>query len=513
MTKKAVCYYRYSSAGQTEQSIDGQRRVCRDYAKRNGFQIVKEYADRAITGKTDQRPQFLEMIKDAKKRAFEYVIVYKLDRFSRKRYDNVVYKFRLEQSGVKVLSATEAISDTAEGKVMTALLEAMAEMYSEELSQKVKRGMNESVIKGNYFGGHIPFGYKVLNKKFVIEPTEATILRYAFKEYASGKTQKEIVAELNEKGYTLKNNEPFKRNSLTVMFGNKKYIGEYVSRQGTINNDFYPAIIEKELFYKVQDKLKENKQRSGGNKAKEKYILSGKAFCGHCGAPLFGVSGTSRSGERHYYYTCSERWYNKTCKKKYEDKNGLEKFVIKSTLEYVLNPKIIDGIAEELGAVQSGAQTKKDLQEIENRLQAIENELDEQFKRFSEASNAEIRKRIDKECDSLSEEKQLLKKETQRLKLVLKTGKTKEDILAFFKEYIAGKSDDIKFGEKLINNFIDKIFVFDDKIVIYYNVFGKGGITYEKMLADVESTIENTGGQDCSNIKGYPLPKITKVEP
>ena len=146
--KKAVIYARFSSHSQTEQSIEGQLRECYDFAKRSDITIVGEYIDRALTGTSDKRPQFLKMIDDSKKKNFEFVLVYQLDRFARNRYDSANYKAKLKKNGVRVLSAKENITDDASGILVEGMLESMAEYYSAELSQKVKRGIKESLIKG-----------------------------------------------------------------------------------------------------------------------------------------------------------------------------------------------------------------------------------------------------------------------------------------------------------------------------------------------------------------------------
>jgi DNA invertase Pin-like site-specific DNA recombinase len=114
----AVIYARYSSHGQQEQSIDGQLRDCRAYAESEGILIVGEYIDRHISGKTDDRADFQRMISDAAKRQFQYVIVWKLDRFARNRFDSAVHKAKLKKYGVKVISATEKISDNPEGIIL-----------------------------------------------------------------------------------------------------------------------------------------------------------------------------------------------------------------------------------------------------------------------------------------------------------------------------------------------------------------------------------------------------------
>lgn len=139
----AVIYARFSSHNQTEQSIEGQLKTCYEFAQKNGYTIVGEYIDRAISGTTDARPDFLRMIEDSGKKGFQFVIVYQLDRFARNRYDSATYKARLKKNGVRVLSARENITDDASGILVEGLLESMAEYYSAELAQKILRGMTQ----------------------------------------------------------------------------------------------------------------------------------------------------------------------------------------------------------------------------------------------------------------------------------------------------------------------------------------------------------------------------------
>ena len=148
----AVIYARYSSDRQTEQSIEGQLRECYAFAKANDIAVIDTYIDRAISGKTDNRPAFQKMIEDSAKRQFQAVIVYRLDRFTRNRYDSAIYKARLKKNGVKVLSAMENLNGSPESIIMESLLEGMAEYYSVELSQKITRGMRENALTYNYSG-------------------------------------------------------------------------------------------------------------------------------------------------------------------------------------------------------------------------------------------------------------------------------------------------------------------------------------------------------------------------
>lgn len=162
-----VIYARYSYQGQRETSIEGQLEVCRRYAEQNNLQIINEYIDRAISGRTDQRPSFQRMIADSTKRTFAGVLVYQLDRFARDRYDSAIYKERLKRNGVKVISAMEPISDDASGVLMEAVLEGMAEYYSRELAQKIRRGQKICIENGTTLGGQTPLGYKIVDKNML----------------------------------------------------------------------------------------------------------------------------------------------------------------------------------------------------------------------------------------------------------------------------------------------------------------------------------------------------------
>ena len=197
----AVIYARYSSSNQTEASIEGQMRECNEYAKKNDINIVGTYIDRARSATTDNRPDFKKMIKDSSNKKFDAVIVWKLDRFARNRYDSAKYKATLKKNGVKVISITEHISDDPNGIILESMLEGMAEYYSKELSVKVIRGRTENALKCKSIGGNISIGYVIdKNQFYQINPLTAPAVLEAFQSYSEGKTMKEIAEELNGKG-------------------------------------------------------------------------------------------------------------------------------------------------------------------------------------------------------------------------------------------------------------------------------------------------------------------------
>lgn len=222
--KTAVIYARYSSDSQTEQSIEGQLRVCEEYAQKNNILILNTYIDRAMTGTNDNRPDFQRMIKESCRKEWNYVLVYKLDRFSRNKYESTIHKRTLKNNGVSVLSAMENIPDTPEGIILESLLEGMNQYYSAELSQKVRRGMKETRLKGNFTGGHLNYSYSVENRKIIINENQAEIVRYIYEQFSIGVYVKDIIKALTDKGIYYRG-KPFARNTVYNILKNEKYSG------------------------------------------------------------------------------------------------------------------------------------------------------------------------------------------------------------------------------------------------------------------------------------------------
>lgn len=494
----AVIYARFSSHSQTEQSIEGQVRVCKEFAERNKINIVGEYIERAKTGTNDNRPVFLQMIEDCKKKQFERILVYKLDRFSRNKYDNVIYKHKIAQYGVKVISATEVISDSPEGVLMEGLLEMFAEMYSKDLSQKVKRGMRESVLKGNYIGGKILYGYKVENRKVVIDEEKAQAVKLMFEEYANGTSKTEIVKELNNLGYRTNNGKKFTVNSIQDKLKNKKYLG-YYKNDYIESFDYFPKLIEEDLFNRVQERLKYN-QRFGG-KSKIQFILSGKLFCGHCGASMIGTSGTSRTGKTHAYYTCLERNKRHACNKKNENKQQLEDEVIQVLKERILKPANIEEIANNLVKQYDKDLNHLKIKEYEGKLKDIDKRLDDITAQFIATRNKNIIDRLNKEADDLTELQETYQSQIKKITLATSVKHTAKDIIEYLKAFVyLNDDDDIKHRQKLIDIFVNSIYVFDDYFNIYIDVLDDNEtITLEEAQKDLSKAQSKFAQQtECS---------------
>lgn len=369
-------YMRYSSDRQTEQSIEGQLRDLISYCKLHAYQIYDVYVDRAASAakNIEKRTRFLEMIADSDKHNWKYVLVWKLDRFARNRNDSAIYKMRLKKNGVRVLSATENISENPEGIILESVLEGMAEFYSAELSQKITRGMRESALKAQSLGGHVPLGYKTVNKQFVVDPDTAPIVQLAFELYSEGWSVADICREFNTRGYRSSKGSLFNCNSFKTILRNKKYIGVYSFDDIEIE-DSIPLIVSKELFYKVQRRLRAVGDAPARGKAKVDYLLSGKLFCGHCGNQMNGDCGKGKSGKRYHYYTCYGKKKLKRCDKKNLPKEWIEDIVVTEAFA-ILTPENIEKIAE-IAVLQSEEDIAKNtrLPALSSQLKTVENSI------------------------------------------------------------------------------------------------------------------------------------------
>ena len=455
--KTAVIYARYSSDNQTEQSIEGQLRVCQDYAERNDILILKTYIDRAMTGTNDNRPDFQQMIKDSDKKEFEYIIVYKIDRFSRNKYETAKYKKILKDNGVKLLSAMENIPDTPEGIILESLLEGMAEYYSAELAQKVKRGMKETRFKGNFTGGHLIYGYKVENHKVIIDEEKAEVVRFIYEQYSLGTYVKDIIAELNSKRIFNKG-KPFARNTIYNILKNEKYSGIYRFNNEIFDN-MYPAIVPNEIYDKVRKKINLNKY--GKRSTELVYLLRHKLKCGYCGMPISAECGTAKDGSKRHYYKCLGRKRNNGCTKSSVRKELFEEFVLDNVLKVLSNTKHIDEMVDVLFQIQ----------EMQSNNNSIINSLVKEYKQ-AEISLNNIMKAVEQGIINNTTNKRMKELENQledidRQILIEKSKNafkvSKQAIKEFFIEAL-------KLEPKLLIDYVIKeIRVYEDKLEIIFN--------------------------------------------
>ncbi|MDR2655537.1 MAG: recombinase family protein [Oscillospiraceae bacterium] len=483
---KAVIYARYSSHSQTEQSIEGQLRDCRAFAEREDILVIGEYIDRALTGRYDDRPDFLRMIADSRKRQFDYVIVWKLDRFARNRYDSAIYKYKLRQNGVRVLSAMENIGEGDESIILEAVLEASAEYYSRDLSKKVKRGQRETALKGGYIGGTAPFGYKVIDKRVVIDEERMPYIKRAFEQYADGVPKREIMRRLAEKGVRGRDGASLSLTSFQHALKNPKYTGEYEFNGIIMHN--YPQIIEKELFERVQNRLRQNARAPAAAKAKIDYLLQGKANCGLCGARMVGESGRGKSGEVYHYYACGQRKKLHNCAKANEKKDFIEWYVVEQTIEFILDPARIDYIAEAVVAEYNKEFNDEAVSSLERRVAKIDRDIDSAVDLMIENRNKELRKRTEKRIEELTNQKEDLSIELAKISIANGIRYTVEEISVWLRQFRKGDLMDAEFRRRVIDVFINSVYLYDDKIVIFYNIKNGRQVSFIGVSAALEGS-------------------------
>ncbi len=488
---RAVIYARYSSDNQREESIEGQLRECKEFAEKNDITIIGEYIDRALSAKTDNRPNFQKMIKDSYRKVFDTVIVWKVDRFARNRYDSAHYKNILKKNGVKVISAKEHISEGSEGIILEAMLEGYAEYYSVELAEKINRGLTENALKGKLNGGSIPLGYNLTKEKtLAIDEETAPIVVEVFTRYADGEKMTDIAKDLTLRGVKSKYGNRITLNIIHTMLKNRRYLGEYRFRD-IVHPNAFPAIISQDLFERVQKKMIKNQKAPARHKSEDDYILTTRLKCGKCGSFMVGESGTSKTGAVHHYYKCASAKRRKGCDKKAVKKDWIENLVVQYTMKIVMDDELIETIADRILDLLSQENTK--IPQLQAKLKEVDGYINNILDAIQQGLfNASAKKRLDELEQTKSEiETAIFSEQLQKPEI------TKEHILCYIERYRKINVNDLESRKRLIDTFVNSIYLYDDKIVFAFNY--KDG-TKTVSLAELEEELS-------SDLEGATPPK------
>lgn len=485
-----VIYARYSSDKQREESIEGQLKVCHAYAEKQGYNVIDEYIDRAISAKTDNRPNFQRMIKDSSKKHFQGIIVYQLDRFARNRADSAKYRAILNKNGVKLYSANENIADGASGILLESVIEGLAEYYSAELSEKVTRGMNINAEKCLSNGGATPFGYKIENKRYVLNEKTAPIVKEIFTKYANGMRIKDICDDLNERQIKTGSGSKFNKSSLHKMLTNRKYLGIYIYN-GVETPGGMPQIIDEDLFNKVAERMKVNKKAPARARAKADYLLTTKLFCGYCKEMMVGHSSNkiSKGGVKYNYYKCKNADSTKSCKKKMAMKDYIENLVIEECRK-ILTSSNIRRIARETVKIAQSYDDKAELNRLLNLLKKAQEEKENQIAALRSCKSDSVREMIFEDLERIGTEITELKKQVEieqsRHHVV-----TEEQVIAFFKKLAKGDVKDITYRKTLIKVMVNRIYLYDDRLTLTFNSGDEEVTITDRLLSDIEEDLRN----------------------
>ena len=465
----AVIYARYSSHSQRDVSIDQQVKAITEYAAQRKLTVVQVYADRAISGTTDNRPEFKRMIEDAKAEAWQYVIVYSLDRFSRDRFDAITYKQILKSHGIRVLSAMENISEEPTGVILESVLEGLAQYYSMELSQKIRRGLNDNASKC-MVAASIPFGYmKGPDNKYAINPETAPIVKEIFSRVLKGENYIDIARDLNERGIRTKSKSEWNRSSFKFLT-NERYMGIYIYGDVRIEGGM-PAIVDPETFYAVQAEV-ERRQNPKGAIVKRRrtntvYMLTGKAFCDCCKSPLVGKSGTGRHGGFYTYYACKSM-LEKNCDLKRVPQEKLEWFVAGVLKKFAMDPELVDLMVDISMKAQEERNNSSEMTLLRNELKQVESSINNITKAIEMGTISQTL------LDRIAE----LEKRRDTLKAQIATNEhrdkldnlTREEMVAIFQLVQEGEIENKDFQELMFRLLLNSVYVGKEtiKIVLKY---------------------------------------------
>lgn len=499
--QNAVMYARYSSDNQREESITAQVRAMTEYATDEKYNVIGIYKDEALTGTADDRDDFIRMIKDSKSGLFDTILVHKLDRFARNRYDSAYYKRQLKLNGVRVVSVLERLDDSPESIILESVLEGMAEYYSANLAREVKKGHNENALQAKHNGGIPPLGFDVgPDRRLVINEFESIAVNIIFTMYAGGHTYQEIIDELNKEKFKTKLRKPFTKTGLHSILGQEKYIGTFIYNRrhrnpdGSYNNHKEnknairieggcPQIVDTKLWEKVQNRRKANKHKGGRNSAKTVYLLSGKIFCGECGAVMQG-HGTrdSKTKTKYSYYVCSKKKRFKTCSLNGVVKEDIENLVLDHLHENVFSDSMIEKTIDKIYNYVNSKNNdtpemmdtyKKDLLKIEKEIEQTIDLLLSGYRHDSIKNRMDQLEEDKKELEHLIIQKDL---EMNRVRY------TRREIREFLESFRGFKTMELKQQKKVINIFVHKVIIFEDRYIlqIFTNPMDDDPITGDK---------------------------------
>lgn len=494
----AITYYRYSSDNQREESIFAQRRAVEEYAQKQGIRILREYIDEAQSAKNDDRPSFLEMVDDIVKGRIkpDFVLVHKLNRFARNRYDAAMYRHKFKNHGVRLISVTQIIDDTPEGVILEAMLEAMAEYQSLDLGREAFKGLRENALQAMHTGGTPPLGYDVdkQTKKYILNKEEAEIINLIFSMARSGASYSKIIDECNKRGYRTKRNKPFGKNSIHDILRNEKYCGTlaFHKRESKKNShgfrpkdewivveDALPVIIPKPEWEEVQrimDARKRDVNASPKNRGDKPYILTGKVECGECQTAYVGSRSRGRNGEYYYFYTCSGKKRLRNCSNKNIRKELLENFVL-DRLEEVFAGQVTDEWVDKI-ETKYHAMIKDSSKEFDYVKKEL-NKTDTQINRFLDAF-AEGKMPVEivgPKLDSLNKERMVLEERMVSLQKQVPL-LTRRDIISYINKTKSTliQRGDIEECKIIIDLYIHKIIIHSEEIEVTYKFsFGYDG--------------------------------------
>ena len=504
-----------------DESIDAQIRAIEEYADKNDIKIVNKFIDRAKSATSDKRPAFQEMIKycEADNTGISMVIVHKLDRFSRDKYDSAMYKQKLKVKGIRVVSVLENLDNSPESLILESVIEGMAQYYSANLAREVAKGQKENALKALHNGGDAPLGYDVaFDKTYLVNEEEAQAVKIIFDMYVNGYSYSNIIDKLNDLGYKTKRGNKFGKNSLHGILSNEKYTGVYVfnktQRKGVNGKrnghkqksddeiikveGGMPQIIDREVFLQAQEMMQKRKKAPGSHKATTLYLLTGLIRCGECGHAMQGNRRKDKYGNDYISYRCGCRKQKRDCKNKEIKRDYLEEFVLTELEKHVLNDEAIPVLSK---ALNERLKTKSNdnhemLTNLRNKLEKVNKEIENILNALMSGIVNNVLKN---KLDELEKVKLNLELKINELSVesddVVSVDITEDQIRSMFgkfKDFVLTRN--LPECKKFIGDYIKEVIVYKDHIEVVFNVvfsFDDDNIIYDLKAIELRDVLSN----------------------
>lgn len=482
----AVIYSRYSSHAQKDVSIEQQVEECLEYARTNNLTVTHTYADRHLTARSDRRPEFQKMMRDAGHARFDVIIAYKSNRIARNMLHALSYEEKLYQQGIRIVYVKEEFGDNAAGRFALRTMMNVNQFYSENMGEDILRGMTDNAENNLVNSGSLPLGYrKGEDGRFAIDESAARVVREIYRRFQAGDSLADLARDLNERGIKTSRGNAWGKNSFHMLLSNERYTGVYI--WGKVRNEGgMPKIIDRGQFDEVQGMMKISKQIKGRKSPNTDYLLTGKLFCGLCKSPMVGWSGTSASGRAYHYYVCKGR-QNKICDKKNAGRAWAEKTVASALVQYVLQDHVIEQIADNALAYYAKRKEWDRVKEIKEELSGVTKSIDNLMQAILKGILTDTTK--DKMMELEADKKNLeaiLHIEQRALPEI-----TRNKVIFWMESFRGNDISNKKFQKALFDTFLVAAYLYDDELRLVFNYAGADNeILLNFKKEDIEKAID-----------------------
>ena len=512
-TRVAV-YARFSCDKQRDASIEDQLYEAERYCETRNYEIVRAYTDYAISGRSDDRPQFLQMIEDAKAGAFDVVLVWKMDRFARNMQDQFFHEKILNDCGVLLESVKENIAGNGVEASMSKGMHAIfAQIRSQQSAEDTMRGMLGKARKCQYLG-YQWLGYTHEGDEIVIDPGTAPIARRIHEDYLSGNSVKDIVEWINSQGVRNRNGDPVGYQFVTGILKNWAYAGVYTwgkqkDERGNVIldanglpvplvrvDDGIPAIVSTDVKERCLKRLCFHRHV----KAKVDYVLSGKLVCSKCGQPMHGEVCRNKYGVECFRYVCRDK--RRACTGVYW-KDEIESAIASNIRAALTDPELVELIADAFSRYQDRKRPSASIEAVQADIKSLKRQRANLIKAVEDGMPySHVKERLERiDAQQAGMERKIADLERSRTEI------TKSDVLQMLSMIVEGARTDAE----ILGAFVYQVRLYRETAVAVLNLTDRETTQYEIDCAIKK--LETAGQQAVSSVVPLVPPIGNKTNP